>query len=220
MKVKTPPDSPLVTVIDPDNQPMRSNTRTVPPTPTSVIVQIPILNNLFIKGDDRENGMARHYGMNEKMKNHVVELEHQINQELRNHQAIIQNLEKQILQTESLPRITNTKLRHEFVYKSPSIQNENDKGDAEVIKENETLPIPTMSNPSPIMTNSPTVSSFHEDCIVHIPYMNAKMFVDDVLLNQAGGEELNFDRWRWNRKEDTEVRTRKSTIDVPKEPNQ
>ncbi|GJR13033.1 hypothetical protein Tco_0795685 [Tanacetum coccineum] len=162
--------------------------------------------------------MARQTEANEKMKNQVVELEHQINQELRNHQAIIQNLEKQILQTESLPRITNTKLRHEFVYKSPSIRNENDKGDVEVIKENETLPIPTMSNPSPIMTNSPTVSSFHEDCIVHIPYMNAKMFADDVLLNHAGGEELNsIDGVGTGRMTKKEIE--KVDMGLPKEPN-
>nr|GEW05482.1 reverse transcriptase domain-containing protein [Tanacetum cinerariifolium] len=49
-KFKTPPDSPPITVIDPDDQPMWSNTRTVAPTPTSAIIQRPISNNFRIKG--------------------------------------------------------------------------------------------------------------------------------------------------------------------------
>ncbi|GKB69870.1 reverse transcriptase domain-containing protein [Tanacetum coccineum] len=49
-KFETPPDSPLVFVIDPDDQPMWSSTRTVAPTPSSAIVQLPISNHFRIKG--------------------------------------------------------------------------------------------------------------------------------------------------------------------------
>ncbi|GJR92912.1 hypothetical protein Tco_0265086 [Tanacetum coccineum] len=61
--------------------------------------------------------MASQMKVNERMKNQVVELENQINQGLRNHQAIIQNLERQfefLLPTKTLPRTTNTKPRHEI----------------------------------------------------------------------------------------------------------
>ncbi|GJY78012.1 hypothetical protein Tco_0483813 [Tanacetum coccineum] len=44
-KFETPPDSPPITVIDPDDQPMWSSTRTVAPTPSSAIVQRPISDN-------------------------------------------------------------------------------------------------------------------------------------------------------------------------------
>ncbi|GKB64609.1 reverse transcriptase domain-containing protein [Tanacetum coccineum] len=50
--------------------------------------------------------MASQKKVNERMKNQMVELENQINQGLRNHQAIIQNLERQfefLLPTETLP---------------------------------------------------------------------------------------------------------------------
>ncbi|GJW69605.1 hypothetical protein Tco_0126522 [Tanacetum coccineum] len=79
--------------------------------------------------------MARQTEMNEQMKNQVVELECKIDQVLRNRQAIIENLERQFKYLEktqhnkSLPRTKNTKLKHEFVYKPPSIRNENDKGE-------------------------------------------------------------------------------------------
>ncbi|GKF16825.1 hypothetical protein Tco_0061743 [Tanacetum coccineum] len=49
-KFETPPYSPPITVVDPNDQPMWSSTRTVAPTPSSAIVQIPIPNNFFIKG--------------------------------------------------------------------------------------------------------------------------------------------------------------------------
>ncbi|GJT05332.1 hypothetical protein Tco_0839794, partial [Tanacetum coccineum] len=84
--------------------------------------------------------MASQTDANERMKNQVVELERRINHGLRNHQAIIKNLERQfeslnekIQPTVLLPRSTNTKPRHEFVYKPPSIRNENDK-DAVLLK--------------------------------------------------------------------------------------
>ncbi|GJX36863.1 hypothetical protein Tco_0248420 [Tanacetum coccineum] len=122
---------------------------------------------------------------------------HPSHQGLRNRQTIIENLERQfkylekIQPTKSLPHTTNTKPRHEFVYKPPSIQNENDKGNVKAIEEEEIKPIPTMPNPNPIMSNSPTVSPFLKDCTVHIPYTNAKTFADDVLLNHVGDEELS-----------------------------
>ncbi|GKG22863.1 hypothetical protein Tco_0388166, partial [Tanacetum coccineum] len=47
-----------------------------------------------------------------------------------------------------------------------------------------------MPNPNPFMSNSPTVSPFLSDSIVHIPYTNAKTFTDDVLLNNVGEKEL------------------------------
>nr|GEV70984.1 hypothetical protein [Tanacetum cinerariifolium] len=293
-KFKTLPNSPPVIVIDPDDQPMWSSTRTVAPTPSSAIIQLLISNNFHIKGthmqmirdihligygltkrtiiqifyhglddptqeildakgiflyntpnkafkiledkvlfkldfsDDSQNnpkpkaivyasgsdinldhvilmekfaalatkidsefliirkelnkmrdGHRDNYASqiymnddtpmqteaNEHMKDQVVELENRIHQGLRNRQAIIENLErkfefleKKILRTKSLLHITNTKLRHEFVYKSLSIQNENDKGD---------------------------------DFTMRIPYTNAKTFADVVMLNHVGNKELN-----------------------------
>ncbi|GJZ70526.1 hypothetical protein Tco_0634076 [Tanacetum coccineum] len=53
-KFETPPDSPPITVIDLDDQPMWSSTRTVALTPSSTIVQIPIPNNFHIK-DNSQN---------------------------------------------------------------------------------------------------------------------------------------------------------------------
>ncbi|GJZ82970.1 reverse transcriptase domain-containing protein [Tanacetum coccineum] len=47
-KFETPPDSPSITVIDPDDQPMWSSTRTVAPTPSYAIVQLHISNNFHI----------------------------------------------------------------------------------------------------------------------------------------------------------------------------
>nr|GEU44261.1 reverse transcriptase domain-containing protein [Tanacetum cinerariifolium] len=49
-KFETPPDFPPITVIDPDDQPMWSSTRTVAPTPSFAIIQLPIFNNFHIKG--------------------------------------------------------------------------------------------------------------------------------------------------------------------------
>ncbi|GKD17692.1 reverse transcriptase domain-containing protein [Tanacetum coccineum] len=65
-KFETPPDSPPITVIDLDDQPMWSSIRTVALTPSSTIVQIPIPNNFHIKGthiqmirDNQFNGRIR-----------------------------------------------------------------------------------------------------------------------------------------------------------------
>ncbi|GJU69024.1 hypothetical protein Tco_1255283 [Tanacetum coccineum] len=144
--------------------------------------------------------MGRQTEANERMKDQMVELENQINQGLRNRQAIIENLERQfeylekIQPTESLTHTTNTKPRHEFVSKPPSVQNENDKGDVKAIKEDETETIPTMPSPNLINSNSPTVSPFLKECVVHIPYTNAKTFADNALL-----EDLAlFDNKSWN----------------------
>ncbi|GJV69685.1 reverse transcriptase domain-containing protein [Tanacetum coccineum] len=49
-KFETPPDSLTVTVIDPDDQPMWSSTRTVAATPNSAIFQLLIPNNFTIEG--------------------------------------------------------------------------------------------------------------------------------------------------------------------------
>ncbi|GJS17941.1 hypothetical protein Tco_0412413 [Tanacetum coccineum] len=109
---------------------------------------------------------------------------------LRNHQAIIQNLERQfefLLPTETLSPTTNTKLRHEFVYK---IRNDDNKGDVKLIEADETQLVPTMPNPNPIEANSPTVSPFPKDCTVHIPYTDGKTFADVVLLNHVGEKEF------------------------------
>ncbi|GJW36356.1 hypothetical protein Tco_0059276 [Tanacetum coccineum] len=80
-------------------------------------------------------------------------------------------------------------LIHEFVYKPPSIRNESDKGDVKAIEEDEIKPISTVPNPKPNKSNSPTVSPF-KDCIVHIPYTNAKTFVDDVIPNHVGDKDF------------------------------
>ncbi|GJS74867.1 hypothetical protein Tco_0707708 [Tanacetum coccineum] len=141
--------------------------------------------------------MARKTEANERMKDQVVELERKINQGLRNRQAIIKNLERQFKyiektqHTKFLPRTKNTKSRHEFVYKPPSVQNENDKGDVKFIEEDAIDPIPTMPNPKIVNSNSPTVTPFIKDFTVHIPYRNVKTFTDDVLLNTIGDEQLN-----------------------------
>ncbi|GJR70388.1 hypothetical protein Tco_0016453 [Tanacetum coccineum] len=63
-------------------------------------------------------------------------------------------------------------------------------GDVKAIEEDKTEPIPTMPNPNPINSNSSTISPSLKDCIVHIPYTNAKTFADDVLLNHVGDKEL------------------------------
>ncbi|GJW85021.1 reverse transcriptase domain-containing protein, partial [Tanacetum coccineum] len=137
--------------------------------------------------------MASQMKANERTKNQVVELENQINQGLRNHQAIIQNLERQfefLLPTKTLSLPTNTKPRHEIVYNIPSIQNDNDKGDVKFIKEEETETNPTMPNQNLIMSISPTVSPFLKDCTVHILYTQEKVFEHDEISNHVGDKEL------------------------------
>ncbi|GKD49169.1 hypothetical protein Tco_1278145 [Tanacetum coccineum] len=49
-KFETPPDSPPVIIIDPDDQPMWSSTRTVAPTLSYAIVQLPISKKIHNKG--------------------------------------------------------------------------------------------------------------------------------------------------------------------------
>ncbi|GJU21301.1 hypothetical protein Tco_1154643 [Tanacetum coccineum] len=105
-------------------------------------------------------------------------------------------LDKKILRSESLPHTTNAKPRHKFIYKTPSIRNENDKGDVKFIEKDETQPIPIMPNPNPIMFNSPTMSPFLKDCTVHIPYTQGltkeNVFEHDEMSNHVGDEELNL----------------------------
>ncbi|GKB34577.1 reverse transcriptase domain-containing protein [Tanacetum coccineum] len=141
--------------------------------------------------------MASQIKANEHMKNQVVELESQTNQGLRNHQAMIEDLERQfgyfnekVRRTKSLSRTTNAKPTHEFVYKPPLNRNENEKGDVLFIKEDEIEPIPTMPNPSPIISNSPTVSPFLKDCTVHIPYTQENVFEHDEISNHVGEKDL------------------------------
>ncbi|GJW52016.1 hypothetical protein Tco_0093367 [Tanacetum coccineum] len=72
-----------------------------------------------------------------------------------------------------------------------------------------------MPNPNIINSNSPTVSSFLKDCIVHIPYMNAKTFTNDVLHNHVGNEELkSFDGVGTGRM------TKKDGMGMPQEPHE
>ncbi|GJS35939.1 hypothetical protein Tco_0534321 [Tanacetum coccineum] len=113
-------------------------------------------------------------------------------------------------------QVSSESLPHTKYAKQPSIQNENDKGDVETIEENEIKPIPTMPNLKSIMSTSPTVSPFITDCTVHIPYTNAKMFANDVLMNHVGDEKLNEidgvgNGWMTKKEKDDNG--------VPKEPN-
>ena len=52
-----------------------------------------------------------------------------------------------------------------------------------------------MPNPNQIISSSPTVSPFLEDCTVHIPsterLVKEKMFTHDELSNHVGNKELN-----------------------------
>ncbi|GKA45190.1 hypothetical protein Tco_0737986 [Tanacetum coccineum] len=110
--------------------------------------------------------MARQIEANERMKNQVVELKRKINQGLRNRQAIIENLERQFDYLEKIQRTESLPRGCSRAYSNHAK--------------------PILSN-----SNSKTVSPFLKDCTVHIPYMNAKMFTDDVLPNHVGGEDLN-----------------------------
>ncbi|GJX53146.1 hypothetical protein Tco_0281515 [Tanacetum coccineum] len=65
-KFETPSDSPPITIIDFDDQPMWSSTRTVAPTPSSAIVQLPISNNFHIKADFLEISNLFQYGENQE----------------------------------------------------------------------------------------------------------------------------------------------------------
>ncbi|GJX96707.1 hypothetical protein Tco_0352505 [Tanacetum coccineum] len=123
---------------------------------------------------------------------------------------------EKIQQTKSFPYTTNTKPRHEVVYKPHSIRNENDKGDVKFIEEDETLPIPTMLNLSLSNSNSPTVLPFLKDSNVHIPYTNAKTFIDNVLPNHVGVEELKSSNGVGMLKENE---IKKDDKGLPKEPN-
>ncbi|GJV21202.1 hypothetical protein Tco_1370222 [Tanacetum coccineum] len=167
--------------------------------------------------------MARKTEANERMKDQVVELERKINQGLRNRQVIVKNLERQFKylektqHTKFLPRTINTKLTHEFVYKPPSVRNENDKGDVKFIEEDAIYPILTMPNPKTVNSNSPTVTPFIKDCTMHIPYTNVKTFTDNVLLNTIGDEQLNSIDGVGIGKRKKDIK--KNDKGLPKEPN-
>nr|GEV15506.1 hypothetical protein [Tanacetum cinerariifolium] len=64
-------------------------------------------------------------------------------------------------------------------------------GDVKLIEEDKIKSIPTIPNPNPIMSNSPTISPYLKDCIVHISYTTTKTFADNVLPDHVGDEELN-----------------------------
>ncbi|GJU64641.1 hypothetical protein Tco_1246476 [Tanacetum coccineum] len=169
--------------------------------------------------------MAKQMEANKRMKNQVVELERKINQGIRNRQATIENLErefmfleKKFLRTKSLPSTTNTKSRHEFVYKPPLIRNKYDKGDVKSIEEDKIKSISTMPNPSLIKPNSPTASPFLKDCTMQIPYINTKTFADDVLSNHVGDKELKSTGGVGNGVL-KEKEIKKDDIGMPKEPN-
>ncbi|GJZ68813.1 hypothetical protein Tco_0632363 [Tanacetum coccineum] len=65
-KFETPPDSSPVIIIDPDDQPMWSSTKTFDPTPSSAIIQLPIYNNFHIKGTHMK--MIRDNQFNERIR--------------------------------------------------------------------------------------------------------------------------------------------------------
>nr|GEW35591.1 hypothetical protein [Tanacetum cinerariifolium] len=128
-----------------------------------------------------------------------------------------EQMKNQVQRYKSLPCTTNTQSRHEFVYKPPSIRNENDKGDVKFIKEDEIKPIPTTPNPNPIMSSSPTIPPFLKDSTMHILYMNVKMFADDVFLNHIVDKEIkSIDGIRTGRM----TKKEKDDVGMPKEPNQ
>ncbi|GJZ92067.1 hypothetical protein Tco_0664132 [Tanacetum coccineum] len=217
-KFETPPDSPPIIVIDPDDQPMWSSTRTVAPTPSSAIIQRPISTNFRIKGthmqmirDNQFDGRIRsdphrhvadfleisnlfQYGENQEEAVMLRTFPFSLSRESKTWiTSIIQNLERQfefLLPTKTLPPATNTKTRHEIVYNIPSIRNDNDKGDVKFIEEEETKPNLTMPNPNLITSNSPTVSPFLKDYTVHIPYTQEKVFKYDEISDHVGDKEL------------------------------
>nr|GEU74748.1 hypothetical protein [Tanacetum cinerariifolium] len=65
-KVKPPPNSPPITVMDPDDRPMWSSTRTVAPTSSCAIIQLPISNNFHIKADLLKISNLFQYGENQE----------------------------------------------------------------------------------------------------------------------------------------------------------
>ncbi|GJX98447.1 hypothetical protein Tco_0355466 [Tanacetum coccineum] len=99
-----------------------------------------------------------------------------------------------------------------------SINSKNDKGDVADIEEEEIKPILTMPNPKPIKPNSPTVSPFLKDCIVHISYTNAKTFTNNVLLNQFGDKELKLTLGVGTSRT-TKKEIKKDNVGLPKQTN-
>ncbi|GJV72751.1 hypothetical protein Tco_1492746 [Tanacetum coccineum] len=164
--------------------------------------------------------MARQVEANENMKNQALELECQINQGLRNRQAIIENLgsqfkflEKKNQPFESFPRTTKTKLRHEFVYKPPFIQNENDKGDVESIEDDEIKPILNMQNPNLSNSNSPSCCLFLR---IAPRISRTFLFEHDEMSNYVGDKELKLIDGVGTRRM---IKKEKDDKGVPKETN-
>ncbi|GJR28242.1 hypothetical protein Tco_1104474 [Tanacetum coccineum] len=190
-KVETPTDSPPITAIDPDDQPTWSSTRTIAPTPSFSIIQRPISNNFRIKGTHMQmiweiqfDGQIR-----SDPHRHIADF-----LEISNLVQYGENQEESVMLRTfpfSLSGEAKTWL-NELDEGNITTWNEmrEDFGDVEFIKENEIKDIPIISNSSLINSNPPTVLPFLMDCIVHIPYTNAKMLADDVLLNQVSDEEL------------------------------
>ncbi|GKB79048.1 hypothetical protein Tco_0945943 [Tanacetum coccineum] len=134
-------------------------------------------------------------------------------------------LEKKIQCTKPLPHTIKPKSKQkvvEGIFKSPSIRNENDKGDVKFIEEDAIKPIPTMPNPNLITSSSPTVPPFLKDCTAHISHAQSltkeKMFEHDVLLNHVGGKELKSIDGVGNGVL-TKKEIKKVDMGLPKEPN-
>ncbi|GJT59999.1 hypothetical protein Tco_1003532 [Tanacetum coccineum] len=104
--------------------------------------------------------MTRQMETNERMKNHVVELERKIKQGIKKPSSGYRELGEAV------------------------------RGDVKFIEEDKINPIPTKPKPNPIISNSPTVSPFRGDCTLHITYTNAKTSADDVFLNNVGDKKL------------------------------
>nr|GEW76123.1 hypothetical protein [Tanacetum cinerariifolium] len=121
--------------------------------------------------------MASQIKANERMKDHVVKLDRQIMQGLRNHQAMIEDLERKFnifIRRSSIP---NPILVPQVPNRDMSLSTNHPL----LIEEDEIEPILAMTNPSPTMYNSPTVSPFAKDCTVHIPYTQKKVMVKRML---------------------------------------
>ncbi|GJV52468.1 hypothetical protein Tco_1448209 [Tanacetum coccineum] len=111
-----------------------------------------------------------------------------------------------------LPKTSSEEMMREWMARQAEL-NERMKNQEDKIK-----PILTMPNPNQINSNSPTISPFLKDCTVHIPYTNAKTFVDVVLLNHVGDKELNSIDGVGSGVL-TKKQIKKDDMGLPKEPN-
>ncbi|GKC41571.1 reverse transcriptase domain-containing protein [Tanacetum coccineum] len=224
-KFKTPPDFPPITVIDPDDQPTWSSTRTVAPTPSSAIEEAVMLRTFPVSltgeaktlmneldegtitswNELRKSFISR-YVSPAKFKRLLNEI-HSFQQ--LTHETLIDTWlrMKSMLHTcyeHGLTKGTIIQIFYHglddpthgildvgeiFLFNTPNeaFKILEDKGDVKAIEEDEIKPFQTMSNPNPIMSNSPTVSPFLKNSTVHILHTNAKTFADDVLLSTYDG---------------------------------